>query len=119
MSEQLIEFSSDAADKVLELLTDADDFQLSLRVAISGGGCSGFQYGFSFDEKINDDDHVVEAKGSYNQSDANVKLLVDPISLQYLQGAKVDYQKSLQGEQFVVINPNANTTCGCGNSFAI
>ena len=119
MSDKLIELSSGAADKVLELITDDGDFELNLRVAISGGGCSGFQYGFSFDEKIGDDDYVVETTGSYKDSSADIKLLVDPISFQYLQGAKVDYQKSLQGEQFVVLNPNANTTCGCGSSFSV
>ena len=83
--------------------------ELKLRVYISGGGCSGFQYGFTFDESITDGDTVVEKDG--------VKLLIDPMSFQYLMGSEIDYSESLQGAQFVIRNPNAQTTCGCGSSF--
>ena len=113
-----LKFSENAANKVFELIFEESN-DLNLRVSISGGGCSGFSYGFIFDEKINDDDIVITTKGIYNSKEADIKLVVDPISFQYLQGAEIDYEVSLQGEQFVVNNPNANTTCGCGNSFSI
>jgi len=104
-------FTDTAAMKVMELVQAEDDGDLNLRVYITGGGCSGFQYGFAFDEKIQDGDLVVERQG--------VKLVVDPMSYQYLIGAEVDYQEDLQGAQFVIRNPNAVTTCGCGSSFAV
>jgi len=106
-----IEFTSAAARKVLELILEEHNPDLKLRVYISGGGCSGFQYGFSFDEEQADDDIAVENDG--------VTLLVDPLSFQYLMGAEVDYSENLQGAQFVIRNPNATTTCGCGSSFTI
>ncbi len=84
---------------------------LMLRIYVQGGGCSGFQYGFTFDENINEGDEVVETDG--------VKLLIDPMSIQYLMGAEVDYTEGLQGAQFVIRNPNATTTCGCGSSFSV
>lgn len=106
-----IQFTDAAARKVQELILEEKNPQLKLRVYISGGGCSGFQYGFTFDETINEDDVQVDNDG--------VTLLVDPLSYQYLTGAEVDYSESLQGAQFVIRNPNASTTCGCGSSFSI
>lgn len=105
-----IRFSALAAAKVGELIREDGNAALKLRVYISGGGCSGFQYGFEFDEEQAEDDIAVERDGAV--------LLVDPLSLQYLQGAEVDYAESLQGAQFVIRNPNAKTTCGCGSSFS-
>jgi iron-sulfur cluster insertion protein len=103
-------FSAAAADKVRELISEEGEENLMLRVFISGGGCSGFQYGFTFEQSIGDGDTVVENNG--------VKLLVDPMSYQYLVGAEIDYSEGLQGAQFVIRNPNAKTTCGCGSSFS-
>jgi iron-sulfur cluster insertion protein len=102
-------FTDAAAQKVGELIQEEDNPDLMLRVFISGGGCSGFQYGFTFDEKVEEGDSSVENKG--------VTLLVDPMSVQYLMGAEIDYKEDLQGAQFVIRNPNAATTCGCGQSF--
>ena len=110
-------FSVSAADKVAELIKEEDNYNLNLRVSITGGGCSGFQYGFSFDEEINDDDTVVEQICSNGES--KVKLLVDSMSYQYLHEAEIDYIQGIQGEQFVIRNPNAKTTCGCGSSFSM
>ncbi|KTD50737.1 iron-sulfur cluster insertion protein ErpA [Legionella quateirensis] len=112
-----IHFSVSAADKVAELIREEDNFNLNLRVSISGGGCSGFQYGFSFDEQINDDDTIVEQQCSDGKS--SVKLLIDSMSHQYLHDAEIDYIQGIQGEQFVIRNPNAKTTCGCGSSFSL
>lgn len=106
-----IAFTDAAAAKVQELILEEGNPALNLRVYISGGGCSGFQYGFSFDENRAEDDIAVE--------NAGVTLLVDPLSVQYLMGAEVDYSETLQGAQFVIRNPNASTTCGCGSSFSI
>ena len=104
-------FSSAAAAKVRELVKEEGNDALKLRVYIQGGGCSGFQYGFEFDESQADDDLAIQTDG--------VTLLVDPLSLQYLMGAEVDYTESLHGAQFVIRNPNAKTTCGCGSSFTV
>ncbi len=104
-------FTDNAANKVCELIAEEGDDSLKLRVFVSGGGCSGFQYGFTFEEEVNEDDTLVEKNG--------VTLLIDPMSLQYLVGAEIDYQDSLQGSQFVIRNPNAQTTCGCGSSFSV
>ena len=104
-------FSDSAALKVKELIKDEGNDALMLRVFISGGGCSGFQYGFTFDESITDGDTVVEKEG--------VKLLIDPMSFQYLNGAEIDYSEGMEGAQFVIRNPNATTTCGCGSSFSV
>lgn len=104
-------FTDAAANKVKFLIKGEDNPNLRLRVYITGGGCSGFQYGFTFDDQINDGDLTVE-----NQ---NVGLVVDPMSLQYLIGATVDYVDGLEGSRFVVQNPNASSTCGCGSSFSI
>ena len=103
-------FTESAAAKVKNLIADEGNDALMLRVFISGGGCSGFQYGFTFDEKTTEGDTVIEKGG--------VKLLVDPMSVQYLMGAEIDYSEGLEGAQFVIRNPNATTTCGCGSSFS-
>jgi len=103
-------FSDAAAAKVKELLAEEANPDLKLRVFVQGGGCSGFQYGFTFDETVNDDDTTILKEG--------VELLVDPMSFQYLVGAEIDYKDDLDGAQFVIRNPNATTTCGCGSSFA-
>jgi len=104
-------FSDTAARKVKLLVDEEENNALMLRVFVTGGGCSGFEYGFTFDEDLEEDDTTVENQG--------VKLVVDALSYQYLVGAEVDFKVDLQGSQFVVTNPNAATTCGCGNSFAI
>ena len=106
-----IDFTDAAARKALELILEERNPGLKLRVYISGGGCSGFQYGFTFDEATEDGDIEVENEG--------VTLLIDPMSYQYLMGAEVDYVENLQGAQFVIRNPNAATTCGCGSSFSV
>lgn len=129
MSENIIVFSDAAASKVKSLIDEEGNPNLNLRVFISGGGCSGFQYGFSFDEQIRDDDMVVEKSVAAEEEDEDVggdeggsstviKLLIDPLSYQYLQGAEIDYREDVQGSQFVIRNPNAKTTCGCGSSFS-
>jgi len=106
-----IEFTESAARKVRELLDEEENPNQMLRVYVTGGGCSGFQYGFRFDEAVEEGDTEVERLG--------VKLLVDPMSMQYLIGAEIDYKESVEGAQFVIRNPNATTTCGCGSSFSI
>jgi iron-sulfur cluster insertion protein len=111
MSDAVIKFSDSAAAKVSELMAEEGNEDLKLRVYITGGGCSGFQYGFTFDEVVNEDDTQVEKNG--------VVLLIDSMSIQYLTGAEIDYTESLSGSQFVIRNPNAATTCGCGSSFSI
>jgi iron-sulfur cluster insertion protein len=103
-------FTDAAAGKVGELIREEANPNLKLRVFVSGGGCSGFQYGFTFDEKVEEGDFCVQ--------NAGVQLLVDPMSAQYLMGAEIDYKEDLQGAQFVIRNPNAKTTCGCGSSFS-
>jgi len=104
-------FTDAAAAKVRELILEEANPELKLRVYITGGGCSGFQYGFTFDESIEEGDVTVERNA--------VTLVVDPLSFQYLEGAEVDYSESLQGARFVIRNPNAATTCGCGSSFGM
>lgn len=104
-------FTDAAALKVKNLIDEEGDESLMLRVFISGGGCSGFQYGFTFDQTEGDGDTVIENQG--------VKLLIDPMSIQYLMGAEIDYSEGLEGAQFVIRNPNATTTCGCGSSFSV
>ena len=103
-------FTSSAASKVAELIQEEGNSGLMLRVYIQGGGCSGFQYGFTFDEEVQDGDTEIVTDG--------VTLLVDPMSMQYLTGAEIDYTEGLHGAQFVIRNPNATTTCGCGSSFS-
>ena len=104
-------FTDSAAHKVGELIREEANPALKLRVFVSGGGCSGFQYGFTFDEDLQDGDTAIENEG--------VTLLVDPMSVQYLMGAEIDYKEDLEGAQFVIRNPNASTTCGCGSSFSV
>ncbi|MBK6618335.1 MAG: iron-sulfur cluster insertion protein ErpA [Nitrosomonas sp.] len=107
----MLVFTDSAASKVKELINEENNQALNLRVFVSGGGCSGFQYGFTFDETINEDDLVMENQG--------VKLLVDSMSFQYLISAEIDYQENAQGSQFVIKNPSAASTCGCGSSFSV
>ena len=107
----MMTFTNAAAAKVRTLIDDQDNDNLKLRVFVTGGGCSGFEYGFTFDEDTDEEDTTVENSG--------VKLVVDSLSFQYLAGAKIDFFEDLQGSRFVVTNPNADTTCGCGNSFSI
>ncbi|MFT4721655.1 MAG: iron-sulfur cluster assembly accessory protein [Candidatus Azotimanducaceae bacterium] len=106
-----VKFTDSAARKVQSLVTEEENPALKLRAFVTGGGCSGFEYGFTFDEDVEDDDTVIE-KGE-------VTLLIDALSYQYLMGAEVDFKEDLQGSRFVVTNPNASATCGCGNSFSI
>ncbi|WP_371323262.1 iron-sulfur cluster insertion protein ErpA [Dechloromonas sp. ZY10] len=103
-------FTDSAAGKVRELIEEEGNTNLKLRVFVTGGGCSGFQYGFTFDEEVAEDDTVMEKDG--------VTLLIDPMSFQYLSGAEIDYSEGLEGSQFVIRNPNATSTCGCGSSFS-
>jgi len=105
-----IVFTDSAANKVKELIEEEGNAELKLRVFVTGGGCSGFQYGFTFDEEVADDDTTMEKNG--------VQLLIDPMSYQYLLGAEIDYTEGLEGSQFVIRNPNATSTCGCGSSFS-
>ena len=107
----VLSLSESAVHKVQSLIEEEGDDSLCLRVFVTGGGCSGFQYGFTFDTEINDDDAKVEQEG--------VKVLVDSLSYPYLDGANVDYQESLEGSRFVVNNPQAQSTCGCGSSFTV
>ena len=104
-----IQVSEAAAQKVFELITEEGNDQLKLRVYVTGGGCSGLQYGFTFDEAVQEDDTVIQKNA--------VQVLVDALSLQYLNGAEIDYKNDLEGEEFIIRNPNAKTTCGCGSSF--
>ena len=103
-------FTDSAAAKVKELIDEEGNPGLKLRVFVTGGGCSGFQYGFTFDEAVNEDDTSMEKNG--------VMLLIDAMSIQYLSGAEIDYQEGIEGAQFVIKNPNATSTCGCGSSFS-
>jgi len=109
--EQTAQMSDAAANKVKKLIEEDGNPNLKLRVVVSGGGCSGFQYGFEFDENVADDDIQIEKNG--------VTMLIDPMSMQYLAGSEVDYLEGLEGSRFVINNPNAKTTCGCGSSFSV
>lgn len=104
-------FTSNAAGKVSEMIAEEGDASLKLRVYVTGGGCSGFQYSFAFDDQVGEDDMVLEKEG--------VTLLVDAMSFQYMVGATIDYQEGLEGSRFVITNPNATSTCGCGSSFSV
>ena len=104
-------FTDNAANKVKELIEEEGNPALKLRVFVTGGGCSGFQYGFTFDEEVAEDDTTMEKNG--------VQLLIDPMSYQYLVGAEIDYTDGLEGSQFVIRNPTASSTCGCGSSFSV
>lgn len=106
-----LQVTSAAVTKVHNLVTEESNPDLKLRVFVTGGGCSGFQYGFTFDEVVAEDDTVIEKDG--------VQVLVDALSIQYLQGSSVDYEEGLQGSRFLITNPNAKATCGCGSSFSI
>ena len=106
-----MQFTQGAANKVKALVEEEGNPRLKLRVFITGGGCSGFQYGFTFDEEVAEDDTIIDREG--------VSLIIDPMSFQYLVGAEVDYTEGLEGSRFVINNPNATTTCGCGSSFSI
>ena len=123
MCESLI-FTENAAAKVWELIQEEGNFNLKLRAYVTGGGCSGFQYGFTFDETVNDDDTIVTKVIEDEESDDSgsgshaIQLLVDPMSFQYLAGAEIDYKEDIEGAQFIIRNPNAKTTCGCGSSFS-
>ncbi|MBQ1657349.1 MAG: iron-sulfur cluster insertion protein ErpA [Rhodocyclaceae bacterium] len=111
MEEPLLVFTDSAANKVRELIEEEGNPALKLRVFITGGGCAGFQYGFTFDEVVAEDDTQFEKNG--------VTLLIDAMSYQYLVGAEIDYTEGLEGSQFIIRNPNATTTCGCGSSFSV
>ncbi len=123
-TESLI-FTTSAAKKVLQLIEEEGNLNLKLRVFVTGGGCSGFQYGFTFDESVNDDDTVINKSadesedGEDGSGSKTVTLLIDPLSFQYLMGAEIDYKEDVEGAQFVIRNPNAQTTCGCGSSFSV
>lgn len=104
-------FSAAAANKAKVLIDEEQNTNLKLRVFVTGGGCSGFEYGFTFDEDREDDDSTIEQNG--------VMLLIDPLSYQYLAGAEIDFREDLQGSRFIVTNPSASATCGCGNSFSV
>ena len=106
-----LDFTDSAARKVNELIVEEGNPTLKLRIYVSGGGCSGFQYNFSFDETMNEDDTVIEKNG--------VSLLIDAMTYQYMEGASVDSQEGLEGARFVISNPNAASTCGCGSSFSV
>lgn len=110
MAEPIV-FTDSAAEKVGALIAEEGNDNLKLRVYISGGGCSGFQYGFTFDEEVSEDDTQIENGG--------VTVLIDSMSVQYLNGAEIDYKEDVSGAQFVIRNPNASTTCGCGSSFSV
>ncbi len=110
MTQDSIIFTDNAATKVAHLIAEEGNDDLKLRVYVQGGGCSGFQYGFTFDEEVNEDDTRIEKNG--------VTVLVDAMSIQYLKGAEIDYKEDVSGAQFVIRNPNAATTCGCGSSFS-
>ena len=107
----LVTMTPNAVKKITALLAEENNPALNLRIFVQGGGCSGFQYGFTFDESVNEDDFSLDIDGA--------KLLVDSLSSQYLQGAEIDYTESLAGSQFAIKNPNAQTSCGCGSSFSV
>ena len=122
---QAVNLSQAAAAKVLELMREEENLNLKLRAFVTGGGCSGMQYGFTFEEESNDDDTIITVFVADDEEDrggssgTEVKLLIDPLSLQYLLGAEIDYKEDVEGDQFVIKNPNAKTTCGCGSSFSV
>lgn len=106
-----LDFTRSAASKVSSLIAEEGNPALKLRIYVSGGGCSGFQYNFAFDETVNGEDIVIEKEG--------VSLLIDAVSLQYMEGASIDYEEGLEGSRFIITNPNASSTCGCGKSFGV
>jgi iron-sulfur cluster insertion protein len=112
--------TASAANKVQQLINEENNVHLKLRVFITGGGCSGFQYGFAFEEDHNEDDMVIKKPTDIADSVTDgIKVLIDPMSLTYLMGATIDYKEDLEGERFIIHNPNAQTSCGCGSSFAV
>lgn len=115
---QPLVFTDSAAIKVATLINEEENPKLKLRAFITGGGCSGFQYGFTFDEKADEEDTVIEKTVTLNQ-EQTVQLLIDPMSFQYLVGSEIDYKEDIDGSRFVIRNPNAKTTCGCGSSFSV
>lgn len=128
-SQQVI-FTFAAAQKVWELMVEEENLNLKLRAFVTGGGCSGLQYGFTFEEDVNDDDTVITVSLKEEEADEEggdegsggqklVQLLIDPMSFQYLMGAEIDYKEGVEGAQFVIRNPNAKTSCGCGSSFSV
>jgi len=108
----MVEITESAKDRIVDLLAEENNPNLALRTFVQGGGCSGFQYGFTFDEEKNEDDFEFELKDNW-------KLLIDAMSMQYLTGAEIDYKDDIMGSQFVIKNPNAQTSCGCGSSFSV
>lgn len=109
-----VNITKNAVKKIFDMLNEEQNLNLKLRVFVQGGGCSGFQYGFTFDEDVNDDDFQIVKK----EQGQDICFLIDPLSMQYLVGATVDYKEDLNGAQFIISNPNATSTCGCGSSFA-
>lgn len=109
-----VNITKNAVKKIFDMLNEEQNLNLKLRVFVQGGGCSGFQYGFTFDEDVNDDDFQIVQK----EQGQDICFLIDPLSMQYLVGATVDYKEDLNGAQFIISNPNATSTCGCGSSFA-
>lgn len=127
---QQVIFSLAAAEKVWQLMLEEENLNLKLRAFVTGGGCSGMQYGFTFEEAVNEDDTVIKVFLTVDETSSvggdggssgekSVQLLIDPMSLQYLIGAEIDYKEDVEGAQFVIKNPNAKTTCGCGSSFSV
>lgn len=112
---EMINISSTAIQKVYDLAAEENNPDLKLRIFVQGGGCSGFQYGFTFEDFANDDDFVIEKEHNGHK----MTFLIDSLSFTYLQGAEIDYKEDLQGAQFMIKNPNATTTCGCGSSFSV
>lgn len=110
----MINITDNSINKIYEILKEENNFNLKLRVFVQGGGCSGFQYGFTLEEEINEDDF----KFSKKMNQEEIVFLIDPMSMQYLQGSTIDYEENLNGSQFIIKNPNAKTTCGCGSSFS-
>lgn len=115
MEYNILTITDNAVKKVFDLIQEEDNNNLKLRVFVQGGGCSGFQYGFTFDEIVEDDDFIITK--TFEQ--ATVSFIIDSMSVQYLQSAVIDFVSDLEGEQFVIKNPNATTTCGCGSSFSV
>lgn len=116
---ELLQVTPSAIMKVAELLAEEENQQLKLRIYIEGGGCSGYQYGFTFDDVLNEDDAVIHKQFTDAEHDLNISLVIDAMSLQYLIHAEIDYESNVEGERFIIRNPNAKTTCGCGSSFSV
>jgi iron-sulfur cluster insertion protein len=116
--QDMVNITESAINKIFDLVIEEGNLDLKLRVFVQGGGCSGFQYGFTFEEKAEEDDFLL-SKEVPGQNDKVVGFVVDPLSMQYLAGATIDYQEDLNGAQFVIKNPNATNTCGCGSSFSV